>query len=206
MKQVSVKARVFEIPKPKMVYTKWGTAAYISNALIADETGTIRISLWNNRSSVGEQMVAVGGIVVKGDQFLLVKRKAEPRKGFWCIPGGIVEPGETIRDAIEREILEETGIETEVIGAIDLCEFPPYGKDVYITFLTKYLCGSAKPDSDAEDAKWFSQEEIERLEKMTTLPKLLIRKVVRNDYTVLKVHTIEEAIEEFIHNDRNRMK
>jgi len=141
-------------------------------------------------------MVAVGGVVVKGNDFLLVKRKVEPRKGSWCIPSGGVKLGETIQNAIKREILEETGIEAEVVGVIDLCEFPPYGKDVYITFLTKYRKGEVTPSSDAEDAKWFSLEEIERLEKITKLSKLLIRKVAKNDYSVLKVHTIDEAIRE----------
>jgi len=141
-------------------------------------------------------MVTVGGVVVKGNDFLLVKRKVEPRKGCWCIPGGGVKLGETIRDAITREILEETGVEAEVVGVIDLCEFPPYGADVYITFLAKYRKGEATPGSNAEDAKWFSLDEIGRLEKMTSLSKLLIRKVAKNDYSLLKVHTIEEAIRE----------
>jgi len=49
MKRIDLKARVLEIPKPNMVYTKFGTEARISNALIADETGTIRMSLWNQQ-------------------------------------------------------------------------------------------------------------------------------------------------------------
>ena len=49
MKQVNLKARVLEIPEPKPVYTKFGTQAHVSNVLIADETGTIRLSLWNQQ-------------------------------------------------------------------------------------------------------------------------------------------------------------
>lgn len=49
MKKVNLKARVLEIPEPKPVYTKFGTQAYVSNVLIADETGTIRLSLWNQQ-------------------------------------------------------------------------------------------------------------------------------------------------------------
>ena len=52
MKQVNLNARVLEIPDPKPVYTKFGTQAYVSNALIADETGTIRLSLWNQQINV----------------------------------------------------------------------------------------------------------------------------------------------------------
>ena len=49
MKRINLKARVLEIPKSKMVYTRYGEMAYVSNALIADETGSIRISLWNQQ-------------------------------------------------------------------------------------------------------------------------------------------------------------
>lgn len=59
MKKVNLKARVLDVPRPKMVYTKWGTEAYISNALIADETGTIRMSLWNRQI----YMVSKGDVV-----------------------------------------------------------------------------------------------------------------------------------------------
>jgi len=59
MKQVNLKAKVLEIPKPKMVYTRWGTEAYISNALITDETGTMRMSLWNQQID----MVSEGDVV-----------------------------------------------------------------------------------------------------------------------------------------------
>jgi len=57
MKQVNLRARVLEIPEPRPVYTRFGTRAYLSNVLIADETGTIRLSLWNqqiNKVSVGD--------------------------------------------------------------------------------------------------------------------------------------------------------
>jgi len=52
MKQINLKARVLEIPKSKMVYTRSGMMAYVSNALIADETGSIRISLWNQQINI----------------------------------------------------------------------------------------------------------------------------------------------------------
>ena len=59
MKKVTLKARVIEIPKPKMVYTRFGTEAHVSNALIADETGTMRMSLWNQQIS----MVSKGDVI-----------------------------------------------------------------------------------------------------------------------------------------------
>jgi len=49
MKKVSLKAEVLEIPKSKIVYTRYGTTAWISNALIRDETGSMKMSLWNQQ-------------------------------------------------------------------------------------------------------------------------------------------------------------
>lgn len=49
MKGINLKAKVMEIPEPKMVYTRFGSTAYVSNAVISDETGSIRMSLWNNQ-------------------------------------------------------------------------------------------------------------------------------------------------------------
>ena len=141
-------------------------------------------------------MVTVGSLVVRDDKFLLVKRKIDPLKGYWCVPGGGVKQGEVLRDAVKRETREETGVETDVVGVIDICEFPPYGRDVYITFLSRYLAGEAAPNSDAEDAEWFTLEEIERLENVTSLSKLLAIKVARNRFGILKGHTIEEVREE----------
>jgi replication factor A1 len=59
MKKVDLKAKVLEVPEPKTVYTRYGTPAYVSNALIGDETGTIRMSLWNQQIS----MVSKGDVI-----------------------------------------------------------------------------------------------------------------------------------------------
>lgn len=52
MKKVSIEAEVLDIPKPKIVYTKYGTMGYVSNALIGDETGSMKMSLWNQQISM----------------------------------------------------------------------------------------------------------------------------------------------------------
>jgi replication factor A1 len=49
MKRINLKAKVLELPEPKMVYTRYGTTAFVSNALVKDETGSIRMSLWNQQ-------------------------------------------------------------------------------------------------------------------------------------------------------------
>jgi len=62
-------------------------------------------------------MVTVGGVsglVVRDGRVLLVRRGKEPYRDHWSLPGGGVEPGETLQDAVRREVLEETGLEVEV--------------------------------------------------------------------------------------------
>jgi replication factor A1 len=71
MTQICLKARVLEIPKPNLVYTRYGNYASVANALIADETGTIRLSLWN------EQI----GCISEGDTILIENARASTFRG-----------------------------------------------------------------------------------------------------------------------------
>lgn len=58
-------------------------------------------------------MLAVGAVVVHDGQLLLVRRGRPPAAGLWSVPGGRVEPGETLADAVVREVREETGLDVE---------------------------------------------------------------------------------------------
>ena len=61
----------------------------------------------------------VGAIVVSNEGVLLARRDKEPATGLWSIPGGAVEPGETQKESVVREVLEETGIRCEVIKLVN---------------------------------------------------------------------------------------
>jgi replication factor A1 len=79
MRHINVKARVLETPKPHLVKTRFGTTAYVSNVLIADETGTIRLSLWNqqiNKVSVDDVIKIENARVAKyrGNRQLRIER------------------------------------------------------------------------------------------------------------------------------------
>lgn len=65
---------------------------------------------------------AVGLVCLKGDQVLLIRRGAPPREGEWSLPGGRLEPGERLADAALRELREETGVEAELIGLVDVVD------------------------------------------------------------------------------------
>lgn len=92
-------------------------------------------------------------------QLLLIKRKNDPFKGLWALPGGFVDQDEDLRDAAARELQEETGItvyDLEQLGAFGKPHRDPRGHMVSITY-TASTGGStiAKAADDADDAQWF---------------------------------------------------
>ncbi len=113
-------------------------------------------------------VISVGGLVVKGDRFLLVKRGKEPLKDVWTLPGGAVEVGESLKEAIVREIFEECGIEVRPLGIIEV--FEQIFRDtkgirfhyVIVDFLLEYVSGEALPSSDTADLAWVTPDEMEK--------------------------------------------
>jgi len=97
----------------------------------------------------------------------LVERGQEPLKGYWSLPGGILETGETLEQGIRREVLEETGLEVEPQSIFEVFEriMPDgAGKTEYHYVLIDYLCrpvgGSLQAASDVSRVVWVSQPEL----------------------------------------------
>lgn len=114
-----------------------------------------------NRKYPDHPIVGVGGIIFQGDQVLLIKRGREPGLGQWSIPGGVVRPGETLKEAVVREILEETHLKVEVLALAKVLERILRDSDgrvayhyVLADFLCRHLEGTLQPDSDAQDARF----------------------------------------------------
>ena len=115
-------------------------------------------------------LVGVGAVILDQGRVLLVKRKFPPLAGEWSIPGGRLEIGETLREAVVREAREETGLTiepAEVLGVYDRLLRDEAGRVLYhyvlIDFLCRRLAGDLQAGGDAEDARWFSQEEIGKI-------------------------------------------
>jgi 8-oxo-dGTP diphosphatase len=115
-------------------------------------------------------LVGVGAVILDQGRVVLVKRKFPPLAGEWSIPGGRLEVGETLREAVVREAHEETGLTVEpaeVLGVYDRLLRDDGGRILYhyvlIDFLCRRLAGELQAGGDADDARWFSKEEIGKI-------------------------------------------
>jgi ADP-ribose pyrophosphatase YjhB (NUDIX family) len=106
-------------------------------------------------------IVGVGAVVLDRGRVLLVERGREPQKGLWSLPGGALEVGETLADALRREVREETGLEVRVLGVVEVLERilrDAAGRPEYHYVLIDYLCqpagGELHAASDAARAAW----------------------------------------------------
>jgi len=108
----------------------------------------------------------VGVVCLRGDEVLLIRRGTPPRQGEWSLPGGRIEPGERAMDAALREVREETGIEAEIIGLIDVVDglFPEAGRHyVLIDYAARWLAGEPVAGDDAAEARFAPLAEVDAL-------------------------------------------
>lgn len=127
-------------------------------------------------------LVGVAGVVIKDKRVLMIRRGREPGYGAWSIPGGLLRLGETIQDGVEREILEETGIQVgaeKMLGVADLIQRDESGAIKYhyvlIDLAARYISGTPAPSSDALAARWVSFDELPALAMPDRLRELLDR-------------------------------
>ncbi|MBI3023380.1 MAG: NUDIX hydrolase [Thaumarchaeota archaeon] len=114
--------------------------------------------------------VGVGALIHKGGKILLIKRRFEPNKGRWSLPGGLVERGEKVEEAALREVKEELGIGVTLERLIDIAnEIIPDGKGrvkyhyVLIDFLARPKVGRIRLNKESSSYRWFEPETIEKL-------------------------------------------
>ncbi len=124
--------------------------------------------------------VAVGAIVFKDKQVLLVRRGKPPARDLWAIPGGSVEIGETLQRAAEREIFEETGITIQALEPVftfDYIERDEFGcarfHYVIVDLTADYVRGEPRAGDDAADARWVSSQEMATLKISSKTRQLL---------------------------------
>ncbi len=106
--------------------------------------------------------VAVDAIVLKNKSILLIRRRKEPYKGFYALPGGFIECGESCEEAIKREVYEEVGINIKILDLLGVYSNPerdPRGHVISICYVTMYESGELKESEEAENIKFFNIEE-----------------------------------------------
>lgn len=120
------------------------------------------------------RVLCVGAVVVHDGHLLLVQRGHEPGRGLWSVPGGRLEPGETLTEGCAREVLEETGLRVVPGAVLGRVERPAPGGAVYvIDDLDAVVAPDAprdgrglprlSPGDDADDACWASATDLEHL-------------------------------------------
>ena len=125
------------------------------------------------RSSLYPQFprVAVGAFVFNKNRVLLVKRGRPPAQGRWAIPGGNMKLGETLKEATEREIREETGLiikAREPVFTFDVIKRDESGRIRYhyviVDLVGEYISGALQAGDDALEARWVAPQEMDELE------------------------------------------
>lgn len=112
--------------------------------------------------------MAVGVVVWKDDEVLLIRRAKPPRRGEWSIPGGAQELGETVKDTATREVREETGLDvtvTDLIEVVDFIERDDTGRVSYhytlVDWSAEWRNGEALPSDDVSEIMWVDPAELE---------------------------------------------
>lgn len=106
--------------------------------------------------------LTIDAVIIKDGKLLLVKRGAEPFKGFWATPGGFVEWDETVEDAVAREVKEETGLtvkRTKLVGVFSSPSRHPK-QVITIFYLAETEDGTAIAGDDADDVQWFALDNL----------------------------------------------
>lgn len=129
-----------------------------------------------------QPVVGVGAVIIQNGKILLEKRKSEPGRGKWSIPGGLVELGESVNQTVVREVAEETGLEVcepELIDVVDNVVRDENGEVKYhfviIDFFVKLKGGELKAQSDADELRWVPLDEVEKYDLTKTFRAFIQR-------------------------------
>src|SRR5512145_1106953 len=138
---------------------------------------------YNNGYNIG-----VGGAVVRGEELLLVRRASRHGRGNWQLPGGFIEPDETIEQAVVREVHEEAGVIGEVEAVLGLRSRydPDSGNGIYVVMLLRPISGEPTPDGrEVDHAAYFSLDDIRKLSPLPPVNWEIAQRVLSGDRRLL---------------------
>lgn len=132
--------------------------------------------------------IGVGGAVVRDGRLLLVRRASRHGRGNWQLPGGYIEPDETIEQAVVREVLEESGVRTEVEAVLGLRSRydPENGNGIYVVMLLTAIGGEPAADNrEVDQAGYFTLDEIRGLSPLPPVNWEIAQRVLASDRRLL---------------------
>lgn len=134
-------------------------------------------------------VIGVGGVIFDDSKVLLVRRNQEPGKGEWSLPGGAVELGETVIDALKREVWEETSIRIEVGGLIRVLDRIVYDRHRWIQYhyviadyWARKVSGLPRPASDISDLCFVPLNEVDAMEIRREVKETILMGLVMRDH------------------------
>ncbi len=131
-------------------------------------------------------ILAASLAVFKGERLLIARRARAPLVGHYSLPGGVVEIGETLREAALRELAEEVGVEAEIVGFVAHVE--PIVREgdrvrshfVIAAFAARWRSGDARASAEVDDFVWIEPEDIGNWRTTPELPGLVARAAALN--------------------------
>lgn len=133
-----------------------------------------------NIQSAPVPAIGVGGIVFnKRHEVLMIRRNQPPALGLWSIPGGKLEPGESLAESCRREISEETGLDIQPLAVVAVVERRIEGFHyIVVDFLAQLISSDHEipiAETDVSDAVWVSMERLKEYELVPGLEKIIVR-------------------------------
>ncbi len=132
-------------------------------------------------------IVGVGAVILKDGQVLVVQRGRPPAVGMWSIPGGVVELGERLEDALRREIAEECGLTVELEDTLEVLDRITPGPDgrpryhyVIVDYVARWTGGEARAGSDIQAVRWVAPEALDGLEMTRGTVEVVRRMLARH--------------------------
>ena len=140
-----------------------------------------------SREYPSQPLPGVAAVTIHESKVLLAVRGKPPSFGKWGIPGGVVEVGETLDEAIKREVFEETNVRIEPVKLITV--FDAVNKDddgrvhyhyILFEYLCRYVSGEVHASSDAPDARWVAFDELDSIDIMPSTRRFIDRVLKEN--------------------------
>jgi 8-oxo-dGTP diphosphatase len=130
-----------------------------------------------SRAQPSHPQLAVSAAIFRDDKILLVRRARLPAKGFYSLPGGRVEFGETLHTALHREVDEETALKIEIIGLAGWREVVPGttrgGHYLIMSFAARWISGEPLLNDELDDFRWLAPDATGDLKLTDGLPEVI---------------------------------